>query len=72
MELWEEEVDKSLQLHLVSILDIEGKLDGKLAFFSHHSEAGEGPPAGLELAGPAHSVALALNLHVPFEQLKKR
>ena len=38
---------------------------------SHHSEAGEGPPAGLELAGPAHSVALALNLHVPLKQLKQ-
>ena len=38
---------------------------------SHHSEAGEGSPAGLQLAGAAHSVALALNLHVPLKQLKK-
>ena len=38
---------------------------------SHHSEAGEGSPAGLQLAGAAHSVALALNLHVPLKQLKQ-
>ena len=43
----------------------------KIGVFSHHSEAGEGPPAGLELAGSAHSVALALHLHVPLKQLGK-
>lgn len=53
----------SFLFHLVSSIKL------LLQHCANHSEAGEGPPACLELAGPAHSVALALNLHVPLQQL---
>ena len=39
---------------------------------AYHSEGGEGAPAGLELAGSAHSVTLALHLHVLLHQLNKK
>jgi len=53
----------SFLFHLV------GSVKLLLQHCSNHSEAGEGSPAGLQLAGAAHSVALALNLHVPLKQL---
>ena len=37
---------------------------------THHSKWSNRPPAGFELARPRHSVALALNLHVPLQQLE--
>jgi hypothetical protein len=37
---------------------------------AHHSERGEGTPAGPELTGAAHSVALALHLHVLLQHLQ--
>lgn len=36
---------------------------------SDHSEGSKGPPARLELAGSAHSVAFAFHLHCPLQKL---